>query len=79
MTTRDHNEEENHMQGKLSEIEIMELLQEAKQQYEAYINLPGLCDYAGISSQIPKVPQPTYSWDTPIGLVIGGSSYAHVV
>ena len=67
------------MQIKHSEIEIMKLLQEASQQYEAYINLTDLYDYAGIPSQISKVPQPTYSWDTPIGLVVTGRLHADMV
>ena len=50
----------------LSEIETMQLLEEALRQYEAYIRL---ADMPAYPEDLPD-EEPIYSWDNPIGLVI---------
>ena len=52
----------------LSEAEIMQLLQEAAQQYEEYMRL---ADLTGISAEDEdEVYCPKYDWDNPIGIGI---------
>lgn len=55
-----------------SEAETMQLLEEALQQYEDYINLADMPDYLEYS----VVGEPIYSWDNPIGLVVAEKSHA---
>ena len=58
-----------------SEVEIIQLLQEAEQQYEEYRRLADLAD---ISAEDEAV-HPRYAWDKPIGLVARKSSNADLV
>ncbi len=48
---------------KLSDAEILQLLQTAQEQYETYVKL------AEISVESDE-ERPVYSWNNPIGLVI---------
>ncbi len=54
---------------KLSEDEIFELIEKAKEQYAEYIRLAEIPDLG----DEPEKIQPKYSWSNPIGLVITNS------
>lgn len=51
-----------------SESEVVQLLQEAEQQYEESMRIADLADIAAQGEQ----SQPRYAWDNPIGLVVQG-------
>lgn len=51
-----------------SEAEVSQLLQQTVQQYEECMRLADLADI----SETPKVSNPRYAWDNPIGLVVKG-------
>ena len=57
MTDQQHN---------LSDAKIFDLLEQANQQYDEYVRLTEIPDFA----EQPEEPQPLYSWANPIGLVI---------
>ena len=48
---------------KLSDAEILQILERAQEEYAQYIKLSGIVIE-------PSNPPPNYSWDNPIGLVI---------
>ncbi len=50
------------------ETEVSQLLQQTVQQYEECMRLADLADI----SETPKVSNPRYAWDNPIGLVVKG-------
>ena len=52
-----------------SEAEVLELIQDATQQYEEYMKLADFASY----SEAPEVSYPSYSWANPIGLVVEGT------
>ena len=51
-----------------SDAEITQLLSETTRLYEEAMRLTDLADF----SEMSEPPQPSYSWDTPIGLVVKG-------
>ena len=51
-----------------SDAEITQLLRETTRLYEETMRLTDLADFSDTS----EPPQPSYSWDTPIGLVVTG-------
>ena len=55
-----------------SESEVVQLLQEAEQQYEECMRIADLADITAQGEQ----SQPRYAWDNPIGLVVQGRSHA---
>ena len=58
-----------------SEIEINDLLEKSKRQYEEYMRLADSADL----SDPARPSRPRYSWDTPIGLVVTDASNAELV
>lgn len=54
------------LQVRPSEAEILELVQDAAQQYEEYMKLADFASY----SETSEVRYPSYSWANPIGLVV---------
>ncbi len=60
-----HSDTPNPMK-KLSDVEVMQLHEEALRQYEDLIQIAELPDYLENIEEI----QPRYDWDAPIGLDI---------
>ncbi|MCY4289234.1 MAG: hypothetical protein OXC63_11635 [Aestuariivita sp.] len=52
-----------------SEIEIFQLIEKAKQQYEESMRLADLASISDIMDT-DEVVQPRYAWDNPIGLTM---------
>ena len=65
----------NSPQARLSEVEVAQLLQKARQQYEEYKRLAALADI----SEPSEVLHPRYAWDNPLGLVVTGQANAKLV
>ncbi|MCY4304312.1 MAG: hypothetical protein OXC62_05970 [Aestuariivita sp.] len=61
------NEDQNRLRP--SEIEIFQLIEKAKQQYEESMRLADLASISDILDT-DEVIQPRYAWDNPIGLKI---------
>ncbi len=58
---------------KPSDAKVIELLDEARRQYEEVMRLADLADLPDRRAAAPET-RPAYSWDNPIGYVVTGSS-----
>lgn len=63
---------------KPSDAEVIELLDQARRQYEEVMRLADLADLPDPVALAPET-QPAYSWDNPIGYVVTGSSDGDLV
>lgn len=60
--------------ARLSEAEILQLLEEAVRQYEECMRLADLAD---VSDSVETI-RPKYDWDNPIGIVVRGRKNAEL-
>lgn len=63
---------------KPSDSEVIRLLEQARQQYEAVMQLADLADLPDPMVVVSET-RPAYSWDNPIGYVVTEWSYGNVV
>lgn len=63
---------------KPSDTEVIELLDQARRQYEEVMRLADLADLPDPTAAPPET-QPAYSWDNPIGYVVTGRSDGDLV
>ena len=77
MADREHSKDSSGPDVKISssEVEIIQLLQKAAQDYEECMTLADFPDY----QEVPEVNHPQYSWNNPIGLVVTERSHGNLV
>ena len=59
----------------LSDAELISVIEKSARQYEESIRIADLTDLTDFQAGI----EPTYNWDTPIGIVITGGKHAGLV